>query len=269
VRIARSWRIASALLAAALVTVACNAILDNKDAEFTTTDAGCSTGYLCGRLCVQPGDPAYGCQIGAACQACPGIAHGTRGCDDTGSCTTAACDPHYAHCDSSPEGGCETNTATDPSHCGGCDNACPPGVACVDGGCAASCVPPNTACVDGCFDLSSDPDHCGASCPGYPCPPVGPNAYSVCTYGTCTIGCDEPGTTLCAGATGPPFCTDTRTDPKNCGTCGVTCGAGCLEGRCCIPGPNGCCFPPKTPENCVVENFCCSGACDPNNNVCL
>ena len=34
------------------------------------------------------------------------------------------CSPGYADCDGQPTNGCEINTQTDSSHCGGCNTAC-------------------------------------------------------------------------------------------------------------------------------------------------
>jgi hypothetical protein len=51
-----------------------------------------------------------------------------------GVCMVASCDPPWAHC-SAFDSVCETNTNTDPAHCGACNNACAPGQTCVAGVC--------------------------------------------------------------------------------------------------------------------------------------
>jgi hypothetical protein len=54
-----------------------------------------------------------------------------------------------------------------------------------------------------------------------------------------------PGLKLCHGR-----CINPRTDPKNCGVCGVVCASGlCVNGLCCPPGTITC------------NNSCCDGTC--------
>jgi hypothetical protein len=81
---------------------------------------------------------------------------------------------------------------------------------------------------------------------------------SQCVCGT--TACSN-GQACCPSATGVG-CTDTQTDPKNCGFCGNRCGTGeaCMGGMCtCAGGPH-----------CVGNQTCCSTGCfdlasDPGN----
>lgn len=108
---------------------------------------------------------------------------------------------------------------SDAAHCGGCDNACPAGVACVAGEC--SCGPGTELCDSGCVDLNADPEHCGGC--DQPCDPG-----QVCSSGMCMGGCD-PGLEQCGGS-----CVDTQTSAAHCGACDNSCGAGlsCVAGEC-------------------------------------
>src|SRR5262249_139897 len=72
------------------------------------------------------------------------------------------------------------------------------------------------------------------------------NGHCVCPSGRVTCGstCCKPDESCCNGV-----CTNTNTDPKNCGSCGVDCAGGpCVNGQCtCPPGSppcgDGCCYP--------------------------
>jgi hypothetical protein len=74
-----------------------------------------------------------------------------------------------------------------------------------------------------------------------------------------------PGLKLCHGK-----CVNPRTDPKNCGVCGVVCASGlCVNGLCCPPGTicqNGQCVTPPCTSGCF--NSCnSSGTCYCNNTT--
>jgi hypothetical protein len=84
-----------------------------------------------------------------------------------------------------------------------------------DGGCDAF------LCPDGCFDLQSDPNHCGSctkSCGG----------TNTCQGGACFCGttnyvqCDA-------------FMENLNDDAANCGRCGNRCAGSCVCGRCLVP----------------------------------
>jgi hypothetical protein len=124
------------------------------------------------------------------------------------------------------------DTATDPSHCGGCGFFCSPGQACVAGTCSVdpnSCGSQGLAFCNGvCADLNSDSFNRGTC--GNPCPLGG-----FCQGGVCGGVICMDGLTDCGG-----FCTNLLTDRNNCGVCGGGCfGANdfggervCVNGRC-------------------------------------
>lgn len=92
------------------------------------------------------------------------------------------------------------------------------------------CVPGLTNCDNICFDLESDPEHCG-TCDGV-C-----REDEVCSEGMCQCDASE---TRCGLS-----CVDMALDDQNCGGCGVVCGAIelCQAGECvvqCDEGLTGC-----------------------------
>lgn len=68
----------------------------------------------------------------AACGPC-NPPHAVGVCLD-GQCTIESCDQHFANCDGKVATGCESDTRSDPDHCGSCD-ACPGGNVCVESAC--------------------------------------------------------------------------------------------------------------------------------------
>ncbi len=59
----------------------------------------------------------------------------------TGTCILAVCSAGFGNCDGNPANGCETNTQSSPSSCGGCGNTCGMGQVCAAGVCVnPSCV---------------------------------------------------------------------------------------------------------------------------------
>jgi hypothetical protein len=121
-------------------------------------------------------------------------------------------------------GGCETcgggecvALASDPLHCGACNNACPAGVSCDNGACA--CASGGQACGGVCVDTTLDPKNCGKC--GNEC-----GAGSTCSNGQCACA---PGLAACGAA-----CVDVQSDAQNCGGCGTACAAKevCLAGQC-------------------------------------
>jgi hypothetical protein len=77
----------------------------------------------CDGRCVSRADPDYGCHADG-CRPCV-IAQATARCSDGGGCVVASCQGDFADCnadgDRADGDGCETDTAHDPEHCGGCD----------------------------------------------------------------------------------------------------------------------------------------------------
>ena len=141
---------------------------------------------------------------------------------------------------------------SDPANCGGCNAACPEGVACVAGACA--CPGAQEVCAGECTDVQSDFMNCGAC--GKVC-----DFRLTCTAGTCA--CPTP-QTLCGAA-----CTDTQSDAANCGTCGHACltDGVCSAGACGCPAGDAVCGsacsdPLTDASNCGQCGQACVGACD-------
>lgn len=160
------------------------------------------------------------------------------------------CGPGITLCGSS----C-VDTSLDPSHCGGCDEACAPGEVCSAGTCALACAGGTTDCGGSCVDLQTSWKHCGGcdeACA----------LGEVCSEGQCALSCGG-GTTQCGDV-----CADTQTDPKNCGACGEACAPGevCAGGACAglcdgglIQCGNACVDTQTDPNNCGG----CGNACEP------
>ncbi|MCX4244315.1 MXAN_6577-like cysteine-rich protein [Paraliomyxa miuraensis] len=109
----------------------------------------------------------------------------------------------------------------DPAHCGGCDQACSDGLACIAGACDVACGPGLLTCAGACVDSQHDPAHCGGC--DQPCAPE-----AVCQAGTCVASC-EPPEVDCAGS-----CRNVDNDEQHCGGCDAPCPAGqpCVGGQC-------------------------------------
>ena len=143
------------------------------------------------------------------------------------SCLTAcrACKNGPSHlCGSCANGYACTDFLNDVQNCGACGHNCWVGAganedaSCINGACAYACVEGAVDCSGTCTFLDSDPDNCGAC--GHVCDDPGPDAYAVCSAGTCeNIFCDG---------------VDYSTDSYNCGRCGNVCttGTGCSFGQC-------------------------------------
>ncbi|MBI2395525.1 MAG: hypothetical protein HYV09_38520 [Deltaproteobacteria bacterium] len=214
----------------------------------------CSSG-TCGFTCLTgfadcDGNAANGCEVNltsdvAHCGTCGKVctvANGTPACVG-GACGIAACSGPFRDCNSSVSDGCEVDTASSTSHCGGCGAACALANAtatCSSGACAiASCKPSFADCdgnvANGCeVDVQSSMANCG-SC-GRPCLPM-PHSTAACTSGTCGLGscigwyrdCNDYWLDGCEKST--------ASDPYNCGACGNACGyeGVCNDGRCRYP----------------------------------
>jgi hypothetical protein len=128
-----------------------------------------------------------------------------------------------------------------------CGNVCCPlsqGYQCTSGVCAPICgnlcQDPDRGCVPiNCYDQCFECDMFDGTCKRIGSVP-------------CGTGCCPDGQTCCSGS-----CSDTRTDPRNCGTCGNVCTGGkiCQNGSCsCTSGLTDCsgtCVNTNTnPNNC-------------------
>lgn len=112
------------------------------------------------------------------------------------------------------------------AHCGACDNACSPGLACFEGECVLSCPGGLLDCGGSCVRLDSK-EHCGAC--GNAC-----EGNLSCLDGQCRLDCIN--LQECLGE-----CRDVLNDPMNCGGCGSVCRRDlvCREGACVVSCPSG------------------------------
>jgi hypothetical protein len=112
--------------------------------------ASCNTGW---ENC--DGSPTNGCEVnkntnvnhcGACNNACT-FANAAASCSG-GSCQLGNCNSGWGNCDGNATNGCETNTNSNASHCGQCNNACTTGQTCSSGTCSGggSCNPGYLTC---------------------------------------------------------------------------------------------------------------------------
>ncbi len=215
----------------------------------------------CGNAC--PNDPFYE-QINV------------RWVCSRGQCERRPTNSTWTDCDKLPENGYETNVSCNPHHCGVCGNECAPDQPCVNGICG--CKPGFVNCGStecgwtagaNCKNLLTDTYNCGAC--GKQCvPPAGepdpvyPEGWA-CDNGkdTCALACYLP-YAHCTNNPEDRCETNTYTDPKNCGGCGIECQPGqtCSGGKCrCPPGSTMCAGKcvvlDADPRNCgACYNFC-------------
>jgi hypothetical protein len=114
------------------------------------SDSNCVATTVCaaGQCVCAPGkancnvNPADGCEITTAsdvgnCGGC-GLVCSLQNANENcvaGQCGIAACDTNFANCDSMTANGCEINTSSDSSNCGGCGAVCPGVQMCVASTC--------------------------------------------------------------------------------------------------------------------------------------
>jgi formylglycine-generating enzyme required for sulfatase activity len=185
---------------------------------------------------------------GACDTACSDAHISTPGC--VGGLCMGICDSGFADCDDDKRtNGCEVELNVDPSHCGGCDQACStnhvPTPSCELGACTGACETGFADCdedlrANGCeVKLAEDADNCGAC--GTVCSDNHINS-PVCSEGACVGDCDT-GYADCDGDKRTNGCeVDEANNPSHCGGCGnacsatniaaTTCGAGECTGLC-------------------------------------
>jgi len=189
-------------------------------ADLQTNRENCGT---CGRVCPPDTHPPLPSEWHAGYSPCNG-----------GECNyLPACKEPWADCnhDLGDEAGdgCETRTDSDPNNCGGCGVACAPGEACVNGQCECQCG-------SSCYHVTTDIDNCGACnsvCPGSRDDSA--HGAPVCDDGVCDYRC-EIDWADCDGLVRNGCEANLRSDPLNCGGCGIRCtaieGQACVDGRC-------------------------------------
>src|SRR5207247_1511466 len=145
----------------------------------------------------------------------------------TGGTCGFACVAPFANCDGNATNGCETNTGTDVSNCGGCGIVCPPRAnataTCTAGSCGFVCNAGFANCdanaANGCeSDTTTAPDNCGG------CNRVcsrNRSAARTCTAGGCSGTCNTGFADSNANKATDGCETNTNTDVNNCGSCGI------------------------------------------------
>ena len=198
----------------------CDGIYANG-CEISTTSNSSNCG-ACGRACV------------------PTVNVSTVVCSQS-TCSAASCNAGFADCDGNLANGCETNTNTSTTNCGGCGRACSAAngtPSCVNGACAIACKAGFGNCdgdaTNGCETALTSLTNCGAC--GTVCGPVA-NGGATCQTGTCAILACNGGFADCNNTVSDGCETNTNADKNNCGGCGVACSAvngvaTCSGGRC-------------------------------------
>jgi len=191
-------------------------------------------------LC-KPNQPACNGDLATICNATgSGYVMGGTDCGnlgrtcDQGNCV---CDDGLADCDGRPQNGCETRIWTDPNNCGSCGDGCSSNHVknrTCDRDCTGSCQTGFADCnadlrTDGCeTGISKDVKNCGgcnvscstnhitASCAAGACNGTCAANFADCNGNKQTDGCES----------------DSRTDAKNCGACGIVCSKNHVSGAC-------------------------------------
>jgi hypothetical protein len=228
---------------------ACRGATPVCDATMATAQcaSGCPAGATrCGNACIDVRTSLQHC--GACDNMCPDRPNFTRVCA-AGVCG-GTCSAGFADCDMSITNGCEVDTSSSVSHCGGCGMACASrpntAVTCAGSACAYECSPGFGDCdgdpMNGCeTNTNSSLGNCGGC--GRLCRPNA-NQSATCAAGMCTRSC-LPGYLDCdmGAANG---CEASSSAATSCGACGVLCSGAtpsCSAGMCssgCAAGQSNC-----------------------------
>jgi hypothetical protein len=209
--------------------------------------ASCASGYQdCNKLL------ADGCEINTvtsvgncgACGAACSAVHGTPSCG--GGACSIVCASGYGNCDGSVATGCETQTSTSASHCGGCNKPCSPkngtGVCqnstCAIGSCITNFQDCDAAYSTGCeANVTTDTSNC-VTCKNV-CDAT--NGTASCSASGCGIACNSGYRDCSSTVAGCE--TNINDDEANCGGCGIACGTTCTTGVCAKPCTGLCASP--------------------------
>jgi hypothetical protein len=212
----------------------------------TACVTGCTSAELkCGGSCVDPNtDPLH-------CGDCNQPVGAHQVC--TGGAPT--CVAGWGDCNGSAGDGCETDLTSDEANCGACSTQCKPGAVCTATGCQCAPSTPKD-CGSACHECCGSAD-CADSdaCTTDSCGSSGTCSHTSCSSDNkcCALGCFEccqdgdcPNGQVCSGnqcvvpsCVSPQIlcnavCVNPDSDAKNCGGCGIDCGAGrnCSSGKC-------------------------------------
>ncbi|MBX3199527.1 MAG: hypothetical protein KF850_12020 [Labilithrix sp.] len=217
----------------------CPSDLTFCDARCVDTNNDDDSCGACGASCNPDGGPQ------------PTPANAYYGCASQ-ECGAFKCKALYLDCDGQRANGCEVMAVTD-DNCGACGIQCDAGTRCLldpEGVPRCMCDPGTSLCVTGrdeerafdrgyCADFGNDNDNCGGcgvKCKtGSPFVLPFPGAREYCVGGSCALRCVE-GNADCNHSLTDGCETDTFSDPRNCGGCGIECdlaaGQACAGGRC-------------------------------------
>ena len=234
--------------------------LCNADGSASMVRQACGANQYCDPLapsCKQgvcaPGQPACNGSIATTCNA-NGSGYQPMGVDCNSQpdrqCVQGAClcPPSLADCDGSAKTGCESNVSTDPNNCTGCGFVCSknniPSPTC-DDGCNGKCAIGFQDCngdklSDGCeTGIASDAKNCGGC--GLAC--SNNHVTASCSASVCNGACAANFNDCNASKLKDGCESDSRTDLKNCGACGVACSTSHLKPTCTAGACGGSCDP--------------------------
>ena len=223
--------------------------LCNADGSASKAVEDCDAGEFCDPKALTckkgvcaPGQPACNGSVATTCNANgsgyvgPGVDCGQqldRQCVQ-GACL---CSPSTADCDGFANNGCETNVTTDADNCGGCDLVCSSShmaTRTCDDSCNGVCKNGFLDCngdklSDGCeVNQNTDSKNCGAC--GLTC--SNNHVTPHCGQGDCDGTCSKSFAD-CNGNKQVDGCeSDSRSDAKNCGGCGVVCSSNHVKAVC-------------------------------------
>jgi len=266
--------------------------LCNADGSASTLRQACGANQYCDPLAPSckkgicaPGQPACNGSVATTCNA-DGSGYLAMGIDCAAQpdrqCVQGAClcPPDLADCDGLAKTGCESNVSTDPDNCTGCGLACSANHIAnrtCDDGCNGSCATGFQDCngdklKDGCETATgSDVKNCGGC--GLAC--SNSHITASCTAGVCDGAC-VANFADCNGSKLKDGCeSDSRTDAKNCGGCGLSCSNNhakprCQAGSCDSPCEDGFddCNGDKLKDGCEIDTQTDPQNCGGCGNVC-
>jgi hypothetical protein len=178
--------------------------------------------------------PSDGCETAltnnvshcGACGAACAVQNGQPACNGK-TCAVQTCTSPWADCDLQYSTGCETNTSTSVSNCGGCGQVCNStngAPSCAGGACAIACFAGFGNCdsepANGCeTNLKNDAQNCNAC--GAACNFA--NAIGMCVNSACVLGACLPGFGDCDNNPANGCETNLKSAAANCGACGTVC----------------------------------------------